>query len=109
MHGHRGAVVWFTGLSGAGKTTLASAIERRLFHAGCQVVLLDGDSLRQGLCAGLGFSPEDRSENLRRAGATARLIADAGIIVLAAFISPLRADRARMRAMQAEGDYIEAR
>jgi len=108
LHGHRGAVVWFTGLSGSGKTTLASAIERRLFQAGCQVVLLDGDSLRQGLCAGLGFSPEDRSENLRRAGEAARLFANAGIIVLAAFISPLRADRARVRAMQAEGDFIEA-
>jgi adenylylsulfate kinase len=108
MHGHRGAVVWFTGLSGAGKTTLARAVEQRLFHAGCQVVLLDGDSLRQGLCADLGFSPEDRSENLRRAGETARLFAEAGIIVLAAFISPLRADRARVRAMQAGDDFIEA-
>jgi adenylylsulfate kinase len=108
MHGHRGAVVWFTGLSGAGKTTLARAVERRLFHAGCQAVLLDGDSLRQGLCADLGFSPEDRSENLRRAGETARLFADTGIIVLAAFISPLSADRARVRAMQADGDFIEA-
>jgi len=108
MHGHRGAVVWFTGLSGAGKTTLACAVERQLFHAGCQVILLDGDSLRQGLCADLGFSPQDRSENLRRAGEAARLFAGAGMIVLAAFISPLRADRARVRAMQAEGDFIEA-
>ena len=108
MHGHRGAVVWFTGLSGAGKTTLARAVERHLFHAGCQVILLDGDSLRQGLCADLGFSPEDRSENLRRAGETARLFAGAGMIVLAAFISPQRADRACVRAMQSEGDFIEA-
>ena len=108
MHGHRGAVVWFTGLSGAGKTTLARAVERRLFHAGCQVALLDGDSLRQGLCADLGFSPEDRSENLRRAGESARLFAETGIIVLAAFISPLRSDRARVRSIQADGDFIEA-
>lgn len=108
MHNHRGAVVWFTGLSGAGKTTLARAIELRLFQAGCQVVLLDGDSLRQGLCAGLGFSPEDRSENIRRAGEVSRLFANTGTIVLAAFISPSRADRARVRAMQADGDFIEA-
>lgn len=107
-HGHRGAVVWFTGLSGAGKTTLARAVELRLFQSGCQTVVLDGDSLRQGLCADLGFSPQDRSENIRRAGEVARLFADAGIIVLAALISPLRADRARARAMQAEGDFIEA-
>jgi adenylylsulfate kinase len=107
-NGHRGAVVWFTGLSGAGKTTLARALELRLFQAGCQAVVLDGDCLRQGLCAGLGFSPQDRSENLRRAGETARLFADAGMIVLAAFISPLRTDRERVRAMQADGDFIEA-
>ncbi|MTW12336.1 adenylyl-sulfate kinase [Pseudoduganella eburnea] len=108
MHGHRGAVVWFTGLSGAGKTTLAHALEQRLFQSGCQTVVLDGDRLRQGLCAGLGFSPADRSENIRRAGEAARLFAEAGIIVLAALISPLRADRARVREMQAEGDFIEA-
>nr|WP_083941098.1 adenylyl-sulfate kinase [Pseudoduganella violaceinigra] len=108
MHGHRGAVVWFTGLSGAGKTTLARAIEQRLFLDGCQAVLLDGDILRQGLCSDLGFSPAERSENIRRAGETARLLADTGAIVLAAFISPLRADRDRVRAMQAEGDFIEA-
>jgi adenylylsulfate kinase len=108
MHGHRGAVVWFTGLSGAGKTTLARAVEQDLFQAGCQVVLLDGDALRQGLCADLGFSPADRSENIRRAGEAARLFAEAGIIVLAAFISPLRADRQRVRGMLAEGDFIEA-
>jgi adenylylsulfate kinase len=107
-HGHRGAVVWLTGLSGSGKTTLAHAVELRLFQAGCQAVVLDGDRLRQGLCADLGFSPQDRSENVRRAGEVARLFADTGVIVLAAFISPLRADRERVRAMQAEGDFIEA-
>lgn len=107
VHGHRGAVVWFTGLSGAGKTTLARAVEERLFHAGCQAVLLDGDSLRQGLCADLGFSPEDRSENLRRAGEAARLFAEAGIIVLAAFISPFNADRERVRARLPAGGFIE--
>jgi adenylylsulfate kinase len=106
-NGHRGAVVWFTGLSGAGKTTLAHAVQERLFEAGCQSYVLDGDNLRQGLCADLGFSAQDRSENIRRAGETAGLLADAGIIVLAAFISPFNADRDRVRARLPAGDFIE--
>ncbi|KQX01388.1 adenylyl-sulfate kinase [Massilia sp. Root418] len=106
-NGHRGAVVWFTGLSGAGKTTLAHAVQERLFEAGCQSYVLDGDNLRQGLCSDLGFSAQDRSENIRRAGETAGLLADAGIIVLAAFISPFNADRDRVRARLPAGDFIE--
>ena len=107
LNGHRGAVVWFTGLSGSGKTTLAQAVEGQLFLAGRHTYVLDGDNLRQGLCADLGFSAQDRSENIRRAGETAGLMADAGMIVLAAFISPFNADRERMRARLPAGDFIE--
>lgn len=107
LNGHRGAVVWFTGLSGSGKTTLAQAVEGQLFLAGRHTYVLDGDNLRQGLCADLGFSAADRSENIRRAGETAGLLADAGMIVLAAFISPFNADRERVRARMPAGDFIE--
>lgn len=107
LNRHHGAVVWFTGLSGAGKTTLAQAVERRLFLAGFRTYVLDGDHLRKGLCADLGFSAEDRTENIRRAGETAGLLADAGLIVLAAFISPFNADRERLRARLPAGDFIE--
>ena len=106
-NGHRGVVVWFTGLSGAGKTTLAQAVQESLFRSGCQTYVLDGDNLRQGLCSDLGFSAQDRSENIRRAGETAGLLADAGIIVLAAFISPFNADRERVRARLPAGGFIE--
>ena len=91
---HAGGVLWFTGLSGAGKSTLAFALEDRLFDFGYQVYVLDGDNLRQGLNADLRFSHEDRTENIRRAGQVAALFADAGIICIAAFISPYRSDRA---------------
>ena len=94
---HRGGVLWFTGLSGAGKSTMARAVERALFERGYQVYVLDGDNIRAGLNANLGFAPEDRSENIRRVGEAAALFADAGIIVITAFISPYRADRARAR------------
>ena len=97
-NGHAGGVVWFTGLSGAGKSTLAVAAEDRLFRKGYQVYVLDGDNVRQGLNATLGFSPEDRAENIRRVGEVAALFAEAGFIVLTAFISPYRSDRARARA-----------
>jgi len=96
-HGHRGAVVWFTGLSAAGKSTLAQALDRRLFDDGCHTFVLDGDNVRHGLCSDLGFSADDRHENIRRVGETARLLADAGIIALSAFISPYRADREALR------------
>lgn len=107
LTGHRSAVIWFTGLSGSGKSTLAQALEGRLHRLGCLTYVLDGDNLRQGLCADLGFSDADRGENIRRAGAAASLFVDAGVLVLAAFISPFRADRARARALVGPGDFFE--
>ena len=98
MNGHRGGVIWFTGLSGAGKSTLSVELERRLFEKGYSVYVLDGDNIRFGLNANLGFSPEDRSENIRRVGEVAALFARAGMIALTAFISPYRSDRDRARA-----------
>ncbi len=97
-NGHQGGVVWLTGLPGAGKTTLAMGVERRLFVQGYQVFTLDGDNVRRGLNADLGFSPGDRAENIRRVGEVAVLFAAAGLIVITAFISPYRADRQRARA-----------
>jgi len=91
--GHRGAVIWLTGLSGAGKSTLSTALEQRLFRAGVLPVVLDGDVLRAGLCQGLGFSPEDRKENIRRAAESALLLAESGAVVITALISPFREDR----------------
>lgn len=96
-NGHRGGVLWFTGLSGAGKSTLALALERELFARGYQVYVLDGDNIRSGLNADLGFGPEDRAENIRRVGEVAALFADAGFLAISAFISPYRADRERAR------------
>lgn len=101
-NGHRGGVLWFTGLSGSGKSTLAIALEHALFLRGHQVYVLDGDNIRAGLNANLGFSPEDRAENIRRIGEVAALFADAGFIVITAFISPYRADRERARAAAGE-------
>jgi bifunctional enzyme CysN/CysC len=98
-NGHEGGVVWLTGLSGAGKSTIAMEVERRLFLKGWQVTVLDGDNVRHGLCSDLGFSPEDRTENIRRVGEVAHLFAAAGMLVVTAFISPYRADRDRVRAM----------
>ncbi len=92
-NGHRGGVLWFTGLSGAGKSTLAMEVEQRLFMKGYHVYVLDGDNVRRGLNANLGFSPGDRAENIRRVGEMASLFADAGIICITAFISPYQADR----------------
>ena len=113
-NGHAGGVLWFTGYSGAGKSTLAVEVEQRLFRKGYQVYVLDGDNIRHGLNANLGFSPDDRAENIRRVGEVAALLADAGFIIISAFISPYRADRERARAAAtAYGDrfhevYIEA-
>jgi bifunctional enzyme CysN/CysC len=95
---HRGGILWFTGLSGAGKSTLAIELERALFAERYQVYTLDGDNVRQGLSSDLGFSPEDRAENIRRIGEVAALFAEAGFVVITAFISPYRADRDRIRA-----------
>ncbi|HUC60459.1 MAG TPA: adenylyl-sulfate kinase [Alphaproteobacteria bacterium] len=106
-NGHQGAVIWFTGLSGAGKSTLAMEVERRLFLAGYQVYVLDGDNVRRGLNADLGFAPDDRVENIRRVGEVAMLFADAGFIVITAFISPYISDRARARAAAAQGAFHE--
>ena len=97
VHGHRGGVIWFTGLSGSGKTTLAFALEQTLFASRHNAYVLDGDNMRHGLSADLGFSLVERSENIRRIGEVAALFADAGVIVLTAFISPYRADRRRAR------------
>jgi len=105
-NGHRGGVLWFTGLSGAGKSTLAMEVEQRLFAKGYHVYVLDGDNVRRGLNANLGFSPEDRTENIRRVGEAAALFADSGIICITAFISPYRVDRDRARA-SAPGSFHE--
>jgi adenylylsulfate kinase len=105
--GHPGLVVWLTGLSGSGKTTLATELERRLFRAGRLVYRLDGDVLRRGLCADLGFGLAARRENIRRAGEVAGLLADAGLITLAAFISPMAEDRQIIRSRIAPGQFIE--
>jgi bifunctional enzyme CysN/CysC len=96
-NGHKGGVLWFTGLSGSGKSTLALALEARLFAKGYHVYVLDGDNIRDRLNANLGFSPEDRAENIRRVGEVAALFADAGFLVISSFISPYRADRERAR------------
>jgi bifunctional enzyme CysN/CysC len=105
-NGHHGGVLWFTGLSGAGKSTLAMEVEQRLFAKGYQVYVLDGDNVRRGLNANLGFSPEDRTENIRRVGEAAALFADSGVICITAFISPYRVDRDRARA-SAPGRFHE--
>ncbi len=105
--GHRGCVVWFTGLSGSGKSTLAHELEARLFEMGARCYVLDGDNVRHGLNSDLGFSPEDRKENIRRIGEVARLFADAGVIALTAFISPYRRDRERARSIMNDGDFVE--
>jgi adenylylsulfate kinase len=100
-------VLWFTGLSGAGKSTVAGALEQALVARGAHTYLLDGDNVRHGLCADLGFSEADRTENLRRVGAVAGLMVDAGLIVLSAFISPLRSQRDAIRQALPEGRFIE--
>jgi bifunctional enzyme CysN/CysC len=107
--GHRGAVVWFTGLSGAGKSTIAQALERDLFRRGIHTYVLDGDNVRHGLNSNLGFSPDDRVENIRRVSEVAKLMADSGVVVVTAFISPYRMDRRRAREIALEGnaEFIE--
>jgi len=109
QHGHRGAVVWLTGLSGAGKSTIAQALERELFQRAMHPYVLDGDNIRHGLNSNLGFAPQDRVENIRRVSEVAKLMADAGNVVITAFISPYRLDRQRARAIALEGnaEFIE--
>src|SRR5580698_7606807 len=106
-NGHSGGVIWLTGLSGSGKSTIAVELEHELFKAGRQAYILDGDNIRHGLCSDLGFSPRDRTENIRRIGEVARLFADAGIICIAAFISPYRGDRDLARKIAQPGKFIE--
>ncbi|WP_367989211.1 adenylyl-sulfate kinase [Vibrio sp. NTOU-M3] len=101
------AVLWFTGLSGAGKSTVAGALESKLASQGYHTYLLDGDNVRHGLCSDLGFSEQDRRENIRRIGELSKLMADAGLIVLSAFISPHRAERQMVREMLPDGEFIE--
>lgn len=105
--GQRGAALWFTGLSGAGKSTIAAIVDRRLTASGRHSYILDGDNLRFGLCKDLGFTPEARAENIRRIGEVARLFVDAGLIVLCAAISPYRRDRAQARALVGDGRFVE--
>ncbi|NMH65398.1 adenylyl-sulfate kinase [Shewanella salipaludis] len=105
--GQNPVLLWFTGLSGAGKSTLAGALEHALFAAGFHTYLLDGDNVRHGLCQDLGFSAEDRDENLRRVGEVAKLMVDAGLVVLSAFISPTREERDGIRAKFPHGQFIE--
>ncbi|GEK14272.1 adenylyl-sulfate kinase [Aliivibrio fischeri] len=101
------AVLWFTGLSGAGKSTIAGALESKLAELGYHTYLLDGDNVRHGLCKDLGFSDHDRQENIRRIGELSKLMADAGLIVLSAFISPHRAERQMVRELLPEGEFLE--
>lgn len=103
----KGAVLWLTGLSGSGKSTLAHEVESRLYQRKCLTYVLDGDNIRHGLNKNLGFSPEDREENIRRIGEVARLFADAGILVMTAFISPYIKDRDQARSLLPEGRFIE--
>jgi len=105
--GHGAATLWFTGLSGSGKSTVAVEVERSLVERGITAYVLDGDNVRHGLNSNLGFSPDDRTENIRRIGEVAKLMNDAGVIVLTAFISPYRADRDRVREILPEGEFLE--
>ncbi|WP_413735130.1 adenylyl-sulfate kinase [Sodalis sp. RH21] len=107
LHGHQGTVLWFTGLSGSGKSTLAGALEQALHQLGVSTYLLDGDNVRHGLCRDLGFNDADRRENIRRVGEVARLMVDAGLVVLTAFISPHRSERAMVRDLLPAGRFIE--
>ena len=104
---HKSFVLWFTGLSGAGKSTLAHALEDELYKLGCHTFVLDGDNVRHGLSSNLGFTDEDRRENIRRIGEVSKLMMEAGVITISAFISPLRADREAIRNLMPRGDFFE--
>ena len=107
LNRHKSVILWFTGLSGAGKSTLAHAVEDRLHKMDCRTFVLDGDNVRHGLCSDLGFSDEDRTENIRRIGEMVKLFLEAGVIPLTAFISPFKKDRALVRKLVPHGDFIE--
>lgn len=104
---HKSFVLWFTGLSGSGKSTLANAVEKYLFDKNHNVIVLDGDNIRHGLCSDLGFTKEDRHENMRRIGEVSKLFVESGTIVLAAFVSPYRSDREQVRSRLPHGDFYE--
>ena len=107
MHGHKGMVLWFTGLSGSGKSTLANALNEALYLKGISTYVLDGDNIRHGLCKDLGFSDSDREENIRRIGEVANLFMNAGIVAITAFVSPFKADRDKARSIIGNNDFIE--
>ena len=107
MNGHGSVILWFTGLSGAGKSSLAHAVEEELHQLGCRTFVFDGDNVRHGLCADLGFSAEDRVENIRRVGEMAKLFIETGVIALTAFISPFLSERDRVRSLVPHGDFLE--
>jgi adenylylsulfate kinase len=107
LNGHKACTVWLTGLSGSGKSTIAVDLEKRLCERGVRTYILDGDNIRHGLNKNLGFSPEDRTENIRRIGEVAKLFTDAGMVAITAFISPYRADRDQVRALMKAGDFVE--
>ncbi len=107
LNGHKGAILWFTGLSGCGKSTVGNATDHLLHEKGIHTFVLDGDNVRMGLNKNLGFSPEDRTENIRRIGEVAKLFSDCGIVVLTAFISPYRADRNAVRDLVDAGVFHE--
>ena len=107
LNGHKSAVIWFTGLSGSGKSTLAHSVEEELYKLGCRVFVLDGDNVRHGLSSNLTFSDNDRKENIRRIGEAAKLMMEAGVIAMTAFISPFKKDRNLVRQLLPQGDFIE--
>ena len=106
-NGHKGTVVWFTGLSGSGKSTIAHELEKQLFDMGCHTYVFDGDNVRHGLCKDLGFSHEDRQENIRRIGEMVKLFTDAGIMAMTAFISPFRSDRRMVSDLVGKDRFLE--
>ena len=107
LNGHKSAVIWFTGLSGSGKSTLAHSVEEELHNLDCRTFVLDGDNVRHGLSSNLTFSDDDRKENIRRIGEAAKLMMEAGIIAMTAFISPFKKDRNLVRQLLPQGDFIE--
>ncbi len=107
LHRHKGAVLWFTGLSASGKSTIAHMVEDNLYKMGCSTYVFDGDNVRHGLCGDLGFSDEDRAENVRRIGEMVNLFIDAGTIAITAFISPVKKDRDKVRALTGDDNFIE--
>lgn len=107
LHKHRGAVVWFTGLSASGKSTIAHHLEKLLYEKGCSTYVFDGDNVRQGLCSDIGFDEKDRAENIRRIGEMSKLFVDAGIIAITAFISPYRKDREKIKSLFSKEQFFE--